>query len=633
MKSIIFFLFCCSAATAFAGEPTYSVNTISLSLLINSNAIIRDYKVELDIKSPKKSVEIIKKAITILNKEGDEVAEFKEFYSGEINLKDFKGAIYNASGEKVASIKKSELKDFSTNWSNYVLFDGSYIKYYRPDYPQYPYTIVYEYTLQSKGSLYYEPFILQDRYKVAVEQASFAVTGEANAFRFKTNNLPKNTKYTQNENTHNWEFHHVLAEQYEPFMPSATTTDISIWVAPNEFEYDHTKGKMSTWKDLGKWSYDLSENRDILPPSVVEEMQNLRKSTPDERQLIEKIYQYVQKRCRYVYIGLGIGGFQPIEAQKVHEVGYGDCKALTNYTKALLKAANITAFPALIYAGEEKNAHSFSFNDFPSIGQANHVILCVPTAKDTVWLECTSNTLAPGFLGNFTDNRNALLITPQGGIMTKTPKYNAQQNLIQRNATLVLETNGNATVTSTTQYNGIEYSERLQTLEEVNKDQIKTFQTQFNNAIQVTNYSLSKVNTNQPILQEQAQFTAYNQTTIMGKRMFIPINLYKNNIYLPNNSGTRTQPFTLLQEKNINETTTIPIPKNYKIESLPQPLSLKNEFGEYDFSYTQTNEQIIIKRVLITKTGTFPSSQYNDFTAFLNEIIKGNNNKIVLIQQ
>ena len=56
--------------------------------------------------------------------------------------------------------------------------------------------------------------------------------------------------------------------------------------------------------------------------------------------------------------------------------------------KAMLKEAGITAYAALAFGGERQNG--VMLPDFPYAGSFNHEILCVPTANDTIWLECTS---------------------------------------------------------------------------------------------------------------------------------------------------------------------------------------------------------------------------------------------------
>ncbi|MFX4389041.1 hypothetical protein ABTA48_19565, partial [Acinetobacter baumannii] len=61
---------------------------------------------------------------------------------------------------------------------------------------------------------------------------------------------------------------------------------------------------------------------------------------------------------------------------------------------ALLKEAGIKANNVLIKAGEGKTD---ILSDFPS-NQFNHVVVCVPNGKDSIWLECTSQTVSPGYM-------------------------------------------------------------------------------------------------------------------------------------------------------------------------------------------------------------------------------------------
>jgi len=88
-----------------------------------------------------------------------------------------------------------------------------------------------------------------------------------------------------------------------------------------------------------------------LLPATIEKVHTLVKGISDEREKIKLIYKYLQSKTRYVSIQLGIGGWQPIEASVVDQVGYGDCKALSNYAISLLKEAGIKAYFALVNSG------------------------------------------------------------------------------------------------------------------------------------------------------------------------------------------------------------------------------------------------------------------------------------------
>src|SRR5690625_198168 len=84
-----------------------------------------------------------------------------------------------------------------------------------------------------------------------------------------------------------------------------------------------------------------------------------------------KIYQYIQDKVRNVSVQIGIGGWKPMPAMEVDKLSYGDCKALTNYTKVLLDALGIPSYYTVLYADSNTiDIHE----DFVSF-QGNHVIL------------------------------------------------------------------------------------------------------------------------------------------------------------------------------------------------------------------------------------------------------------------
>lgn len=124
-------------------------------------------------------------------------------------------------------------------------------------------------------------------------------------------------------------------------------------------------------------------------------MKQLTKNATTDKEKARLIYQYMQDKTRYISVQLGIGGFMPTKAEEVDRVGYGDCKALTNYTHALLNAVGVTSYHAIIYNDTQK----VSFDPEFSSVQGNHMILYLPLTDEEIWLECTSQKYPFGYIG------------------------------------------------------------------------------------------------------------------------------------------------------------------------------------------------------------------------------------------
>ena len=79
--------------------------------------------------------------------------------------------------------------------------------------------------------------------------------------------------------------------------------------------------------------------------------------------------------------------------------------------------------------------------------------------KDTVWLECTSQTLPFNYLSSFTDDRYALLITPEGGKMVRTPEFKKSENVLSRSGSVIIHGQGASIFNISNSYSGYNYGD------------------------------------------------------------------------------------------------------------------------------------------------------------------------------
>lgn len=106
-------------------------------------------------------------------------------------------------------------------------------------------------------------------------------------------------------------------------------------------------------------------------------------ATPEARALAA--LRLVQDRVRYVFRGMGEGGFVPTPVDQTWALKYGDCKAKTVMLLGVLEQLGIAAEPALV---------SSSMGDLlpqrlPMMGLFDHVIVRAEIGGRTVWLDGT----------------------------------------------------------------------------------------------------------------------------------------------------------------------------------------------------------------------------------------------------
>ena len=280
---------------------------------------------------------------------------------------------------------------------------------------------------------------------------------------------------------------------------------------------------MKSWQSLSAFLSKLGEGRMELTAEKKAFLKNLVADCTDIPCKVENIYEHLQTTTRYFSIQLGIGGWQPIAATDVEKRKYSDCKGLSNYMVAMLAAVGVEGRYLIIKAGEDEK---LQYEDFPN-AQFNHAIACVPMEKDTIWLECTSQSQACGFMGSFTNDRMALLVSPEGGKIVHTPIYDEKVNFIHKKGFVKVGLEGEATAEATILYSGIKQDIASQ-LSEVNADTRKKYvyeTLKIDNAT-INNMSFSRQKTRIPIVEQKLNLTIEPLASNSGKRLFLPINVF-----------------------------------------------------------------------------------------------------------
>jgi transglutaminase-like putative cysteine protease len=620
MKRIL--LFFCVFVQTFVGfaQDNYDADLIPSALRSRANAAIRNEETVVDMRAADNVTYTVKQAITVLNKNGENSAGLDLFYDKNTTIKSIKGEIYNAVGLLEGKFTQRDFLDQSAV-HDFSLYEDTRVKRYLPNKSVYPYTIVYMYEVAFKQNLIIPSWMPKPAADVSVEKSSYTfICKPGDKFRIKTQNLTQKAEESTNEKQRilTWKTSNVIAVKTEAYSPYQETYRTFVKIAPENFSYYNHEASYKNWNELGKWIYDdLLIDRTSLPPATVELIKELVKTAKTDKDKARKIYQYLQDKTRYISVQIGIGGFKPFSAADVDRLGYGDCKALVNYMQSLLKAANIDSYYCIVNAGDEKRSLDPSF---ASMNQANHVILCLPLAGDTTWLECTSQKIPFGFLSSFTDDRLVLACTPSGGKLLHTPKYTAEQNSQKRTATLSLDKNGNIKGTMNTLFTGTQYDKHEIIQGKLFSDQQKLL---------TQNYAIDNINFDKitytekkdelPELQENLSFNIKSYGAVNKNKVFVGINPFYLKIPVQE-ARNRTMPVYVNRGYTDEDNITYTLDSDFIPIIEPIEKSLQTPFGTYS-SHTSIKGNIITHyRKFTLNEGNFAATSYIDFVKFLTDV-------------
>jgi hypothetical protein len=632
MKKLVLILVA-TIATAYiaCGQNNYNVNNIADSLQKNADAVFRFYKTSYERNSVDKYTMNVHYAISILNQNDKHASKLLIFYDRNSHVTDIKGYRYNKNGNLQDKLKKKEIKDYAAN-NSYTLFSDHRVKYFKPAVSDYPYTIEYKYTIENKGIVGFNTWMPQKWFNISVEEAELSFkTSEEFDIKYKELNhdFIKDVTFSDGMNVYKWSAKNLKAIEYEPNAPNYLDFMPAVLLSPNDIVYEGTRGDFSSWKSYGKWVNNLITGRDELPEETTEYIKDLTDTISKERDKAKAIYKYMQNRTRYVNIALGIGGFQPIMAMDVDEKGYGDCKALSNYTKSLLKCAGIDSYYTEIGTGKHQE---IKFTDFASANQTNHIILCVPLDGDTVWLECTNQKIPFAYISPGSQDRYALLIKPDGGELAKTPSFNANQNTRVSNIKLEIKESGDANFKINTEFNNNLYSEIFALLNSSEKEQKEELLKNLSSSkiVKIENFTVEDKSGNTAKGKLIINGKISNFASRSGARMFFAPEFFHQNKFSDFIPDERKLDIFVPFSYSYIDTLQINLPKNFSDEYPLKNQHLNSAYGQCLFEIKQTEETIIIIRKLSINKGRYGHEMFGEINKFLRSVSNYENKKIII---
>ena len=608
---------------------SYSVNEIPEKLTEDTDLVVRKHITDFEVINVREGRKRVTRAITLLNSNARNYRTFAVGYDDMIDIKSIGLKIYDKHGTLIQKYKSKDFDDVSS-YDGFSVFSDNRLKIISISDDRYPYTVEFEYEVLYEGLMFY-PEQTFNSSRSTVEYSSFSIKVPTDLdLRYKLQNAEKpEIKLLEGYKEYTWEYKNLDRVIREPYSPPIEETLIKVDTSPGKFEFGGYQGDMSTWNGLAAFQRKLYTGLDPLPDKTAMAIKDLTKDAKTVEEKIDIVYNHLQNNFRYVSVQLGIGGWQPFSPAFVDEIGYGDCKALSFYTKTMLESIGVSANYTLISAGSdfERLDPAFPTSNF------NHVVLSIPNEADTIWLECTSQNSPMGYSGFFTGNRKALMITDSEGVVVETPKYHMEDNQQIRKCFAKIDSEGMMTLDFSTKYTGLQYeNDDLNfVLNQSKEDQ----QEWLYETISLSDFIINDFNftlRKEKIPEALVQVTIQSNKIVSksGNRIFIEANLLNQSPSIPSEVENRTTDIMLNVPYLDIDSVTFEIPANSIIEFAPEDQTFSSAFGAYSSSYKIENRHIHYIRKISMNEGRFPPEKYEEFREFRSAIYEADRQKMVI---
>jgi transglutaminase-like putative cysteine protease/tetratricopeptide (TPR) repeat protein len=204
----------------------------------------------------------------------------------------------------------------------------------------------------------------------------------------------------------------------------------------------------TSWQKVAE-EYGKIVDEQIAAADVTSLVRQLIKDKKSRSDKAATLLQYLDSDVRYTGVEFDDAAIVPRSPAETLKRKYGDCKDKSTLLVAMLKAAGIPSYIALLRAGRRHDVAA----DMPGMGLFDHAIVFVP-GNPELWLDATDEFARLGELPSDDQGRLALVARPESTALTQTQVSSSQDNLLIEKREFHLSENGPARIVETSKPHG-----------------------------------------------------------------------------------------------------------------------------------------------------------------------------------
>lgn len=425
--------------------------------------------------------------------------------------------------------------------------------------------------------------------------------------------------------------HKYVMEDVPAFKSEEFITSVNDYIIKLDFQlakviYPNGGSKeiLTTWEQMNK---DLLTNSDfggyikkserLAKKLILDEIKEL----TTEKEKFDFVLDYVKSNYSWNKMN---GKFASKSPSKFEKEKHGNCADINLYTIGLLNAVGIDAKPVIISTRENGKIKY----DYPLSGYFNYVIILANVDGNNLISDATEilslNTRIPSRCindkGLVVDKDKALWVDLECQFPSEI-RSNFQIEVVDndlKNTTISIKAS---------EYDALYYRNNYGANTETVMKRLEN-----------ENYTISSssISVQNQLDKEKPYILNYTQTSkpeVVNDKIYISPFLKESISDNPLKQNERTYPIDMTYPRKRVYTSTIIIPKGYKVDYTPEEQNYKNDLFELTYKTIEEEDKVTVSFNYMFHNSIYAPSDYAKIKAYFNEIVKKGNEKIVLAKK
>ncbi|MCF8319590.1 MAG: DUF3857 domain-containing protein [Flavobacterium sp.] len=391
-----------------------------------------------------------------------------------------------------------------------------------------------------------------------------------------------------------------------------------------QFPNQPPKQLASTWESVAKSIFEADEFGGELNKSdyFFKDLKRIVKSTDSTEVRLKVIFDYVKNKMNW---NGNLGFFTKSGVVSAYNENSGNVAEINLMLIAMLKIVGIEANPVLL------STKTNGVTLFPNKSKFDYVIASAEVDGKRYLLDATCKNCSINNLPIRDLNDKGRLIS-KDGITSEIDLVSDNNSVNQMTMSFKIDSAGEVigkVVNAYFDFEALKFRENISGASQENL--IDNFEKKYS-GFEVENYELVNDKlVDQPVY-EKYTISNKNFGEILGDRIFFSPMLCFGLVQNPFKQNNRQFPINFLYPTRGKYLININIPKGYKIETLPESISIgiKQKQASFDFLISSNAEQITINSNLDVNATIIPAEDYDYLKNLFKLIIEKQTEKIVL---